>query len=277
MSDRRRLLMKALPLLFVALLAVAWLAPDPPFAAFGTRGDAADRVGAALDSLPAAPIVGIGFDPDAGTYAEVRPAVRALLDELLARDATLVFVNLTAEGRALLVGELARLGTAGTDADAIVDVGFVPGAEAALVALSRSIPRPAGGSAADDELLAELEATGLDAADLLVVVGGNDIGPRTWVEQALPRLGRPPLIAVSPTVLLPELLPYVQSGQIDALVGTAADSAAYARANAGSDAGQPVDSLALLVGLLAALGVPAQAVVSRAWPGLRVRRRGEPA
>lgn len=277
MSDRRRLLARALPLLFVAAIGVAWLVPDQPLAEFRARGDVAERVAATLDSMPDAPMVAVGFDPDAGTYAEVRPAVRALLDELLERDASLVFVNLTPEGRALLVGELARLRAAGAEADAIVDVGFVPGAEAALVALSRSIVRPAAGSAGDDELLAELEATGLQAADLLVVVGGNDLGPRTWVEQALPRLGGPPLVAVAPTVLLPELLPYVESGQIDALVGTPADSAAYARANGAPDAAQPVDAFALLVGVIAGILVPVHAVASRAWPDLRVRRRGEAA
>lgn len=272
MSDRRRLLIRALPLALVALLALAWLVPESPLAAFGTDPGVPDRVSATLDGMPAAPVVAVGFDPDTGTYAEVRGAARALLDDLLARDATLVFVNLTPEGRALLVGEVARLEAAGAGADALIDIGFVPGAEAALVSLSRSVP----GAGADRELAAELEATGLETADLLVVIGGNDIGPRTWVEQALPRLGAPPLVAIAPTVLLPELLPYVESGQIDALVGTAADASALAAGDApGGD--RPVDALAVLVGVLAAIGIPSQAVAARAWPGLRRRRRGEPA
>ena len=270
MSDRRALVIRALPLALVALLGIAWLVPDSQLTAFGTGGEVGERVSATLDAMPQAPVVAVGFDPDTGTYAEVRAAARALLDDLLARDATLVFVSLTPEGRALLVGELARLDATGAGADAVVDVGFVPGAEAALVSLSRSVP----GSGAERELAAELEATGLEAADLLVVIGGNDLGPRTWVEQALPRLDAPPLVAVAPTVLLPELLPYVESGQIDALVGTAADATAYAAIDE-ADEDRPADALAVLVGVLAAIGIPTQAVAARAWPGLRRRRQGE--
>lgn len=272
MSDRARLTARGAPLVLVAVLAMAWLAPDPAAVAFGSRGTGvAERVAETLDAMPDSPLVVVGFDPDVGTYAEIRPAARALLDELRERDARLAFVNLTPEGRALLVAELARLDAAGAT-EAIVDLGFVPGAEAAIVSLSRSVPAARGGESPP----AALQATGLSAADLLVVVGGNDLGPRTWVEQALPRLGGPPMIAVAPTVLLPELLPYVASGQIDALVGTAADVAAY-RAEAGGAEDRPVDALALFIGLAAAIGVPAHAVAARAWPGMRIRRRGEDA
>ena len=47
-----------------------------------------------------------GFDPDLGTYAEVRPTARAVIDDLLARDAVLRLVSLTPEGRALAVSEI---------------------------------------------------------------------------------------------------------------------------------------------------------------------------
>ena len=277
MSDRLALALRAAPLALVVLLGLAWLAPAPAALDVGTgAGATADRVTDTLDELPASAVVVVGFDPDVGTYPEIRPAVRTLLADLLDRGATLVVVSLTPEGRALLVSELGRFDATGADPDGgqIVDLGFVAGAEAALVALSRSAPV----ADATPELGVQLDASGLAVADLLVVVGGNDLGPRTWVEQALPRIGSPPTIALAPTVLLPELLPYAESGQIDALIGTPVDGAAY-RASAGDPgdgaADRPVDRLALLVGMLVALGVLGQALGARFVPALRIGRGGE--
>lgn len=277
MSDRLGLALRAAPLALFALLMLAWLAPPPSGLEVGAGGSpAADRVTATLDELPDSAVVVVGFDPDIGTYPEIRPAVRTLLAALLDRDATLVFVSLTPEGRALLLAELGRLEAAGADPDGggIVDLGFVAGAEAALVALSRSAPV----ADATPELGVQLDASGLAVADLLVIVGGNDLGPRTWVEQALPRIGSPPTIAVAPTVLLPELLPYVESGQLDALIGTPVDGAAYRTAAGESGAAaadRPVDRLALLVGMLGALGALGQALGARFVPALRIGGRGE--
>lgn len=277
MSERRlEVALRAAPAAFVLVLAIAWLLPEPAGLALGSgRGDVASRVGATLDALPDSPVVVVGFDPDVGTYPEIRPAVRTLLADLLARGARLVFVNLTPEGRALLVVELGRLQAANAGVGSIVDLGFVAGSEAALVSLSRSVRAPS----APTDLATQLDASGLAVADLIVVVGGNDLGPRTWVEQALPRVGEPPMIAVAPTTLLPELLPYVESGQLDALIATPLDGARYrAAATPGVDdaaADRAVDRLALLIGLLVAIGALGGALATRFLPTLRLGRRGE--
>ena len=277
MSDRLGLALRAAPIGLVLALGVAWLLPEPAGLSPEPRdGGTAGRVTATLDELDESPVVVVGFDPDVGTYPEIRPAVRTLLAELLERGARIVIVSLTSEGRALLLAELGRLEAAAAPGDAtIVDLGFVPGVEAALVSLSRSVAAPN----APADLATRLAASGLGIADLIVVVGGNDVGPRTWVEQALPRVGSPPTIAVAPTTLLPELLPYVESGQLDALIGTPIDGATYRAAAdpdpAGVAADRPVDRLALLVGVIMAIGVLGQAFAGRVVPALRVSRRGE--
>jgi hypothetical protein len=274
MSDRIRLLLRGAPLALVLLLGLGWLLPEPGgLSLASTDGEAAARVEATLDAMRDAPLVVVGFDPDVGTYPEIRPTVRVLLADLLARGAQLVFVSLTPEGRALLVAELGRLEAGGAQPSAIVDLGFVSGAEAALVSLSGSIPAPG----APEAVAARLAAFGLGAADLIVVVGGNDLGPRTWVEQALPRAGQPPTIAVAPTILLPELVPYVASGQLDALIATPMDGASYRAAlDPGGDGGtdRPPDALALLLGMLVAVGVVGQALGARLVPAVRLLRRG---
>ena len=276
MSERLRLLARGAPLALVLLLGLGWLLPEPGGLSLGSAdGDAAARVTTALDALPDAPIVVVGFDPDVGTYPEIRPTVRVLLADLVARGAQLVVVSLTPEGRALLVAERGRLEAGGTDAATIVDLGYVAGSEAALVALSRSVRAPG----APEAMQAQLSSAGLGAADLIVVVGGNDLGPRTWVEQALPRIDQPPTVAIAPTILLPELVPYVESGQLDALIATPMEGAAYRAAvdpdGDGIGMDRPPDRLALLLGMLVALGVVGHALGARLVPALRLLRRGE--
>ena len=208
-----------------------------------------DALRTALDALPDDSLVLVGFDPDVGTYAEVRATVRTLLADLVARDARLAFVSLTPEGRALALAEMARMARAGAP-DAL-DVGFIPGAEAALVQLANAMDgaRPLAGPSGDVEL---------EAVALAVVVGGNDMGPRSWVEQVGPRTDVP-MVAVTPSVLLPEVEPYRASGQLAALIATPRQGVTYrASIDLGAtaalgDATGP-SPLATLVGLVAAIG-----------------------
>jgi hypothetical protein len=190
--------------------------------------------------------------------------VRAVLADLLSRQARLAIVSLTPEGRALALAELARLDRAGANMARIADLGFVPGAEAGLVSLTRSLPEPRGpGRPIPRRLVDE----GIETMDAILVVGGNDLGPRSWVEQVLPRIDAVTFLAVAPTVLLPEVLPFEATGQIDALIGTPRDGAAMRRT---VDLGvyerlAPVDepaAAAVLVGLLVAAVVLGQGLVA---------------
>ncbi|HUF07354.1 MAG TPA: hypothetical protein VMP86_08225 [Candidatus Binatia bacterium] len=278
MSDRRALLARLAPLLLIGVLSVALL----PDTGTGLRLPSADilpasEMRAALDRLDEDATVLVGFDPDLGTYAEIRPTVRALVADLLGRGATLAFVSLTPEGRALAIAELGRLERLAVGPGAVVDLGFLPGAEAALVRLARGIgPVPA------DALVAGLpRETTLSGAAMAVVVGGNDLGARSWVEQVAPRADDLEIVAVAPTVLLPELQPYIASGQLAALLATPRDGAAY-RESLDLGALDPVTDprpgappLAILVGVLVAIGVLGEAVGARAAGALRAQRTRE--
>jgi hypothetical protein len=245
------------PAALLALLALALVVPMPGVLADWADAEAVTEFEAAVDRLGDAPTVLVGFDPDVGTYAEIRPAVRTALASLLAANARMVTVTLTAEGRALLDAELDRLRRGESNPQRLLDLGFVPGAEAALVALARE---PALSDAASGAIARRIREAGTDAFDAVFVVGGNDIGPRTWVEQYLPRVDAVPLLAITPTVLLPEVLPYLETGQIDALLGTSRASAGYAAlASVGTlerlaDRSAP-PALAIIGGILAAAAV----------------------
>jgi hypothetical protein len=253
MSDRRRWLRRLGPAMLLAVLAVAWLVPGPDWLRLATPDRRpAERMDATIDGLPDAVRVLVGFDPDLGTYAEIRPTVRALLAELQARDARLAVVSLTPEGRALAVAELARLERSGEGA--VDDLGFAAGAEAGLVDLADGLT---------------------ERHDAIVVVGGNDIGPRSWVEQVRPRADVP-ILAVTPVVLLPEVQPYVAGGQLAAALTTPRDGAAW-RAGLAPGAANAADeprALAVLVGLLVAVAVLARGVGGRAIGAIRGMRIG---
>lgn len=264
MTERAGLLAWVAPAALLLALAVA-LVPTTDLLRLAGSPAAADGMTEVIDELPPDALVLVGFDPDLGTYAEIRATVRVLLDDLLERDARLALVSLTPEGRALAIAERARLLAAGVAPERLEDIGFVPGAEAALVSLAGAIGEGGLGG-----LPAEPVALGL-------VVGGNDIGPRSWVEQFEPRVDGLALVAVAPSVLLPELRPYLETGQLRALLATPRDGAAYresAETAAREAAGGPAP-LAVLVGMLVAIGVLGAAVVSSLGEALRTSRGRE--
>ena len=277
MSERGDILGRLAPLVLMIILAAAALLPTDAGLDFANDDAAAARqLAKGLDGLPEDPLVLVGFDPDLGTYAEIRPTVRTLIADLLERNSRLAFISLTPEGRALAITELERLRQAGIAPARLIDLGYLPGAEAGLVSLADAVA-----AAGRDSALAP-RGLGGRAPSLAIVIGGNDLGPRSWVEQVEPRAPDLPIAAVVPAVLLPDVQPYVAGGQLSALVATPRDGAAYrASANVGDFAnvaesdGPPVVSVFL--GLLAALGVLGAGVWSRLIDLARGSRAGEAA
>jgi hypothetical protein len=267
MSERVRRL--GAPILLLAVLAIGLLIPtgldlaDP-------ESPAAVGLDAVLAALPDEPTVLVGFDPDLGTYAEIRPTVRTLVAALAERGAAVAMISLTPEGRALALAERGRIDRLASGALGITELGFVPGAEAALVTVARAI-------AGSGEFATPEGPATLETPDLIVVVGGNDLGPRSWVEQVQPRVEAIPIVAITPAALLPEVEPYRASGQLAALIATPRDGASYrAAADLGAfdvlgDVSGGPPALAVLVGLLAAVSFLGDGLVRRVLPGLAPR------
>ena len=278
MIERTRRLWRLAPVVLVLALAAAWQMPDMGWLRLSAPDPSiAARMTTTLDALGDEPRVLVGFDPDLGTYAEIRPTVRALIADLLAREARLAFVSLTAEGRALASAELARLGRGEANPTRLLDLGFIAGAEAGLVDLTRGIRLP---DEAEGPFARELDTAGIGAFRAVVVIGGNDLGPRSWMEQVASRIGEIPFVAITPTVLLPEVQPYLDSGGLAALLGTPRDGAAYRESlDLGNlerlaDSAEP-RSLPVLVGMLIAIAVLGQALAARALDYLRLARARE--
>jgi hypothetical protein len=249
------------PVLLLAVLAAAILLQPvvaPDLGLGSPDRTRVDQLRATFDSLPDRALVVVGMDADMGTYPEIRVTARAAFDDLLGRGARLAFVSFSTEGRAVSAAEQARLRDAGTPAGAVLDLGYVAGAEAGLVrAVTDVLPVDASGPQAD---AIEDAGGGLAAFSMALVVSGADLGARSWVEQVGTRLPDLPMVAIAPTFMLPELQPYLRTGQLSALLASVRDGAAYAEATGATNpadvaAGdRPPSALAMLIGMLIAAG-----------------------
>jgi hypothetical protein len=234
----------------------------------------ADAFSAALAAVPENGSVLVDVDADLGPYPEIRYAARAALADALGRNLSLAFVSFSPEGRALAAAELARLRREGVPPHRLLDLGYTAGAEAGLVlSVTSLVPDEATGSFADS---LRARGGGIDAFDLVMVLAGGDMGPRSWIEQVETRLPTLSVVAIAPTFLRPELEPYLRSGQLRGLLATVRDDVAYgATVEAAAGPGQPLsperapNALAMLAGMLIALAVLIQADARRMLAAVR--------
>jgi hypothetical protein len=211
------------------LLAAASFIPGIDLPATGSDAGAVGDLNAVVTGLPGGAPVLVDIDGDLGTYPEIRYATRAALADLFNRGAKLAIVSFSAEGRAIAVAEIDRLRDLGAGPDRLVDLGFRSGGEPALVQLAgNGIGPTPNGPLAD-----ALRRNGPGSFRLALVIGGAEIGPRSWIEQVQPRLPDLPIAAITPSFLLPEVLPYRSSGQLIALVGTLPADLSYGKEVAG--------------------------------------------
>jgi hypothetical protein len=268
-ADRRRLRLQGGGIAWLALLLVLAVGVIVGAAEASDQLQLANpdpirstQVREAFGRLPAQALVLVAMDPDLGTYAEIRPTLRAAIDDLLHRGAALAFVSVTIEGRAIAAAELERLRDLGTGDDVLLDLGFVSGAEAGLVRLvGDALPPGASGPLAD---AIGAGGGGIGGFQMVLLVGGVDMSARSWVEQVATRLPALPMVAVAPTFAQPELAPYLRTGQLAGLLATVRDGAAYNQAVtadrvipvSGLPRGdRPPSALAVLLGMSIAIGV----------------------
>ncbi len=252
-----------LALLLAALAAAVLVRPGEPGPLQLANPDLerAEAVQRFLDEgVPRPAMILVGMDPDLGTYPEIRPATRAAFDDLLGSNVRLAFISFTPEGRAIAAAEMQRLRDAGSPSGAILDLGYVTGSEAGIVrSVTDIVPADATGAFADALRGA---GGGMSAFGAALVIGGSDLTARTWVEQVGSRLPQLPLVAVAPTFALPELEPYLATGQLTGMLATTRDDAAFVSlvgtgdVQPGTAAPEPAPSAAaILLGMLLALAV----------------------
>jgi hypothetical protein len=218
---------------------------------------------AQIEALPSGARVIAAFEYEPDTAAEMDPLAVALLEHLAEREATVYAISTRPTGPAM--ADRAAQGAAYPAAN-LVNLGYVSGKVNGIREIAVGSTSPLSSPLAFDSLG---QATNLGARrlqdiqpDLVIVLTSHPEEARAWVEQAASRIDAPMLAATSLSAG-PLVYPYVQSGQLVAVMSGLNDAVAYrtliSRApgdtlvstwNAQATSGL-VAALAIVVGMLA--------------------------
>jgi len=204
------------------LLLVAALAPFvlPPLSDGWVQPRAATvALGEAVAALPADSRVLLVWDYDASYSGELDPLAGTLIGQVQVRGAQIDVVALTP---ASLVQARRVVNSAlGASAGDVAFLGYIPAGEAGLRLLADGVP-----AGLLDTASARGQATPLGTYRLIVLLADNAAVVQGWVEQVGVYTGITPWALVSARSE-PTLLPYVQSGQLQGVLGAAWAAAEY--------------------------------------------------
>jgi hypothetical protein len=260
------------------VLIVAVAAPLFAGQSLFTHAGAGDGVRPAYETLdalvdgPATVLAAFEYGPE--TAAELEPLASAVLTHLAGgEDVTVLAVSTKPTGPAMAEAVLeepaiaSRLGAEGGWAN----LGYIAGQARGISALALGPP-----PGVDSPLAADYrgEPTGIPAAslaggdfDLVIVFTAQPEGLRAWIEQAGQPTGVPLLAGVSARTT-PFAQPYVQSGQIVAVLSGVNDAVAYGALAGGSPSERAVATwnAQALGGLAAAVLIIAGGIIAGILP-----------
>jgi len=265
--------------LFIAIallvaLAAPLVAPMTALSAVTRIPPGVAAANKAINSLPAGAAVLVVFDYDAGLSGDLTPIADAYLRYLLQRNLHVLAISTLPEGAALADAALDRALQGQPQAvygEAVLNLGYVAGGEAAVRALAVSIPTVApndyrlGRPVSGYPLMAGV--TGARDVAMIVVLGRDLTAVQRWIEQVGAPYGTPLLVGV-PAMIEPAVSPYQAAGQVRGVVAGLAGAAAYERLQGHSGLGGQLLA-SLRVGIWTVVGV----VVIANLVGLVKRKR----
>ena len=228
-----------LRILIAAIMLVILLAPllgglqltalpgaSPEVSAFNTQ---MQQLTAAGES----PRVLLAVDYEPGLAGEMQLISVGAVESLMQMNARIITLSTSPTGTAL-ADQLLRTALQDIPAYPLVDqtisLGYLPGGESGLAQFANSpqqaLPYTTDGQSAWSLPVLEGAASLSDFDALLLLTDSPDVA-RSWIEQVQPSLGDVPLLVISSAQAAPLILPYVQSNQVDGLVGGLYGSAAY--------------------------------------------------
>ncbi len=184
-----------------------------------------------IEKVPDGAIVVLAGDFDPASGPELLPMTNSAVTHLFRKNCRIVSLQLWPGGPPLVDAILHRVGDAmgktyGTD---YVNLGYKSGNEAAMLAFggsfSRTFPNDYSGTPVT-QLALMRQIDNFDNAALLVNISAGFPGTKEWVQQAQGRF-HIVMVSGSTAVQAPELYPYLQSGQIQGLLGGMAGAAEY--------------------------------------------------
>ncbi len=187
-----------------------------------------------IDAMPPESVVLIGMDYDLSLAGEINNVALPVLVHLMSKEVSLIFVSMRPTGSAM--------------AKLLIDMGknwlpeypnqktfvfpYIPGGATGLLQLA-SDPRDALPFDVDGTypwLIREL--TNIreisDFSSVLLLTDSANSG-RDWIEQVRPRMADRPLYVITSRQAGPILMPYQESGQIQAMITGISDGASYER------------------------------------------------
>ncbi len=247
-------------LLLAAVVVPLLLGWSPIPAGYEGTSPEVEKAYSTVQNLPAGAKVLVAFDYEPYTAGEMDVVAKAVFRHLKARGARVAVLSLNPTGPALaqqIWQEVAGGGyTYGRD---FLNLGFLPGREASLRALSRELPRlipydyARGEPIGSFPLMKEVAEAG--RWDLVVVLSGEPADLIWWIEQ-VGTVTSAPFVAGVSAGIKPYAMAYFQSGQLAGVVGGIPDAAHYEEiAKTPSTASEmaPAQALAVLVVLFVIL------------------------
>ncbi len=222
--DRRWLFLAVALLVIVPLMMGFHVAPVLP-------GHRAKGFYNAIEKLPAGSTVLLSGDYDPGTIAENYPAHLAAARHLMSRNVKIVAIALYPGGPPL-TDEVLSIAGAEYDKQAGVDyvnLGYKAGNELVMSRMGLSIPETfpvdrRGVAVSEIPVMAGIRS--FNDLDLLVNISAGYPGTKEWVQQVVSRY-HIPMVAGVTAVSAPEYYPYLQTGQLQGLLGGMAGAAEY--------------------------------------------------
>lgn len=221
-------LLAALTPLWSGDITLSWVQPRPGVLALAEE----------LGSIPATGRVLAVFDYAADLGGELDPLAERVLTDLARRGVTLATLGTRPEGVGVARQVMSRAATAAGDygyGEDYVVLGYLPGEERGLRLLTQGL---ASALPHDDVLQLPLErlpalqgAAELADFDAILLLTGDAATAKRWIEQVTAQ-GHVPTYVLTTARVEPLLAPYLQAGQVQAVVAGAYGALEYPLADA---------------------------------------------
>ncbi len=191
----------------------------------------AQRFYTTIEQVPNGSIVVLSGDFDPASGPELIPMMNGAIRHLFRKDCRIIAIQLWPGGPPLVDVALHTIGDelgkkSGTD---YVNLGYKSGNEVVMLAFgnsfSRTFPLDYSGTPVS-QLPLMREADNFDDTALMVNISAGYPGTKEWVQQAQGRYHMT-MVSGSTAVQAPEIYPYLQSGQVQGLLGGMAGAAEY--------------------------------------------------
>lgn len=187
-----------------------------------------------IDSMPPESVVLIGMDYDLSLAGEINNVAVPVLVHLMSKQISMVFIPTHPTGSAMskLLIETGNNWLTDYPSQKAFVLSFIPGGATGILQLATDLrgAAPVSSDGTNPWLSQELvNIRNISDFTFVLVLTDSANSGRDWIEQVQPRLVDKPLYVITSRQAKPILEPYLESGQIQAMVAGISDGASYER------------------------------------------------